>query len=447
MKGGQDRSGFAGIDARKSAGKLAVRWDALAAKARGLEWGRVGLIELASRCGLAWYPGRGNEPLAWFLKRDGDQLVRLRGFGRKKIGLLFEIVSNALELRAGEFPAEEIAEEPDPRTALLAWEVPEDFPCRLCLFPARVMSYCEKQGLVGIGQLLDEWLRLGFDGFKDQRNLGTKSVRQVEAWVHALRCRDHQAASSFLPLVPSGSGLSLSQALTLVGRLPTPSERPMLQRRLVERMTLEESAEVAGVTRERVRQIEVGFLGEIRDRLDYFRQDRNELLDAWIAGGDWFATLRPVEHEELVKGAIEAIFDETPQAVARVLGEEAKWDAWSEELRMHPDLWFGGLVLDEFLVERVPIPARAGFCERLAALRELRLDHGDGKVYPAKTALYPTVAAILAREDDPVPLTWLVELLRATGYHPNITRDIVKAQGRRWLMRPEFPGDKILWHQ
>lgn len=447
MKGGQNRSSFAASDAGESPGRIAARWNALAAKARGLEWGRVGLIELASQCGLEWYPGRGNEPLAWFLERDGDQLVRLRGFGRKKIGLLFEIVSSALERRSGECPAEEIVEEPDPRTALLEWEVPEDFPCRLCMFPARVTSYCEKQGLVGIGQLLDEWLRLGFDGFKDQRNLGTKSVRLVEAWVHALRYRDHQAASSFLPLEPSGPGLSLSQALTMVGRLPTPSERPMLQRRLVERMTLEESAEVAGVTRERVRQIEAGFVGEIRDRLDYFSQERNDLLDAWIAGGDWFATLRPVDHEELVKGAIEAIFDETPQAVARELNEEANWDAWSEELRMHPDLWYGGVVLEEFLVERVPIPQRVRFCERLAGSREVRLDHGEGKVYPAKTALYPTVAAILAREDDAVPLTWLVELLRATGYHPNITRDLVKAQSPRWLVRPEFPGDKILWHQ
>ena len=221
----------------------------------------------------------------------------------------------------------------------------------------------------------------------------------------------------------------------------------MLQRRLVERMTLEESAEAAGVTRERVRQIEARFLGEVRERLAYFGKERDALLDAWLAGGDWFASTRPIDHEALIKAAIEAIFDETPQAVARDLSEEAKWEAWSEELRMHPDLWFGGVVLDEFLAERVPASEQARFCERLAVSRELRLDHGDGKVYPARTGLFPTVAALLAREDDPVPLTWLVELLVRSGYHPSVTREILRRQKSRWIERADFPADKILWKE
>jgi ribosomal protein S12 len=117
-----------------------------------------------------------------------------------------------------------------------------------------------------LGQLLDEWRRLEFEGFKKIRNLGTKSVRQIELLVHALKNRDPVAASLFLPLCPSGRGLSLSAALALLARLPNSAERAMLHRRLINRMTLAESAEEAGVTRERVRQIEEGFLEEMQAR-------------------------------------------------------------------------------------------------------------------------------------------------------------------------------------
>lgn len=426
---------------------LAERWDGLASRARSLDWGDVGLMDLAMSSGLEWYLGRGNEPLAWFLKHDGRQLVTLPGFGQKKLTKLCEILSKALEIRMGASAPMIPFVKPELGEVLMEWGIPGEFPCRLCLLPVRVLSYCETQGIMFLGQLLDEWRRLGFEGFKKIRNLGTRSVRQIEVLVHALENRDRKVVGLFIPLSRTGSGVSLSAALTSCAQLPNQAERAMLERRLIKRMTLEESAEEAGVTRERVRQLESEFLGEIRVRLDYFMAEREELLNAWLKGRNWFEPLLPMDDEELGRAAIEAIFEETPQACARDLNREVKWDQWCEEMRMHSDLWFGGVILDEFFTERSLTDETEEFCECIASCRDLRIDHVSGRVFPIKTGLYNTVLAMLDREDDPIPLTWLVDLLVQTGHHPDVTRQTLKRQKSHWLKRADFPSEKIIWSE
>jgi transcriptional regulator with XRE-family HTH domain len=298
-----------------------------------------------------------------------------------------------------------------------------------------------------MSQLLDEWQKHGFDGFMSMKNLGKKSVKELELFIQALCHSDHDTASLFLPLCPSRSGLSLPVALASLAELPKAAERQMLERRLISRMTLEESAEEAGVTRERVRQIEAGFLSEIEERLNYFASERDELLHAWVTGRDWLEILRPINENDLVKAAIEAIFDETPQACARDLTKEATWESWREEIRTHSDLWFGGVELERFLADRVPINQTEEFCECIASSRELRLDHGSGRVLPIRTSLYLTVVAMLAREDDAIPLTWLVKLLVESGFHPTATKQTLKRHRKSWLSRSDFESNKILWNE
>lgn len=108
----------------------------------------------------------------------------------------------------------------------------------------------------------------------------------MEVFVESLRRKDFKTASWFLPIAPSGNGLSLGSALTLISAAPSLSERSLLDRRLVQRMTLETSAEESGLTRERVRQVEAKFLNEVSEMLEYFNADRARLLDAWISSGN-----------------------------------------------------------------------------------------------------------------------------------------------------------------
>ncbi len=437
------------LSASSAKERLAERWDTVAERAKRAGCGRTGVVTLATRLGLEWYRARGDEPLGFFLERDGKALLELHGFGRRKMGRLCEIVETAVD-DLGEDFAEVVTVPADPLEALATWEIPDDFPCRLIILPFRVIGYCARQGLDGLRHLLEEWERLGFDGFEGQKNLGVRSVRRLEAMVNAFRDLDHKTASLFLPLDPSGRGLSLGQALRLVAMDPNPSERSLLKRRLVERMTLEESAEEDGLTRERVRQVEAKFLKELSERLDYFSSDYAKLLAAWVAGGEWFEPLRYSEQREddvFLAAALEAVFRDTPQAVARALGEDARLEGWHEELINHPDLWFGGVLFSEFLATRVPTQDLQLFCEHVAESPLLRLDQGDGRIYPMRKGLRRTIEAMVAMEDDPIPLTWLVDLLIRSGHHPSATRERLLRHRPVWQRRPSFPYDKILWSE
>ncbi len=256
----------------------------------------------------------------------------------------------------------------------------------------------------------------------------------MEVFVESLRRKDFKTASWFLPIALSGNGLSLGSALTLISAAPSLSERSLLDRRLVQRMTLETSAEESGLTRERVRQVEAKFLNEVSEMLEYFNADRARLLDAWISSGNWSQELQLLglkENEEFIAAALEAVFKDTPQAVARTLGEESRLEDWHEELLAHPELWFGGVKLSEFLADQVPVDDQQGFCEHVSGSSVLRLDYLDGRVHPARTGLRHTVEAMLAREDDPIPLTWLMELLARTGYHSSLSPQFVRRQHQR----------------
>ena len=153
------------------------------------------------------------------------------------------------------------------------------------------------------------------------------------------------------------------------------------------------------------------------------------------------------ENEVFIAAALEAVFSDTPQAVARTLGKEARLENWHEELLSHPELWFGGVKLSGFLADRIPVAEQQGFCELVSESSVLRLDHLAGRIHPARTGLRQTVEAMLAREDDPIPLTWLLELLARTGYHSSLSpRELVR-QRRNWVRNYGFPEKMILWDE
>ena len=117
-----------------------------------------------------------------------------------------------------------------------------------------------------------------------------------------------------------------------------------------------------------------------------------------------------------------------------------------EKLGGCPDLWFGGTSLEGFL-EGMHADEQEAFCELLTAGRRFRVDHATGRVHPAKADLRRCIEAMVAGEDDPVPLTWIVELVRKTGYHPTLERGDVLRRRNDWRRRGDFPDGMIRWHE
>ena len=429
--------------------KIAQRWEILSGKAKATALASSRVRDLAKQAGFEWYVSRGDERLEEFFDYDGEGIFQLYSFGKTKITRLCDILETVLENEP------EIEVEPDlpamtkALETLERWKVPVDFPCSLIALPIRVNNYCEENQIATLDVLLGEWARLGHSGFKAKKNLGQKSVDALETFLGSLVSGDFKLASRFLPLDPGGSGADFAASLTHVVLEQSPSELEMLELRLQDGMTLEESAEGYDLTRERVRQVEAKFLGQVSLRLDYFRSLHKDLLRSWVELEDWFALVRwngDPDHGLLAKAALESIFHDSPQGVARELSGEARMVELEDKLGACPDLWFGGTSLEDF-IHGMNADEKEAFCEQIAAGRRFRVEQATGRVHPARTDLRRCIRAMVAEEDDPIPLTWIVELVRKTGYHPTLERIDVVRRRSSWRQRNDFPDQMIIWRE
>ncbi len=427
--------------------KIAQRWEMLSGRARGNALASAMVCELATRAGFEWYVSRGSERLEEFLDYDGNGIFRVHGFGKTKITRLCDILEIVLDNELEIEVEQEISAMTKALEMLERWSVPVCFPCSLIALPIRVRHYCEENQITRLDELLDEWERLGHSGFKARKNLGRKSVDKLETFIGSLVSGDLKLASHFLPLEPDRVGVDFAASLTHVLSEQSPVELEMLNLRLRNGMTLEEIAETYELTRQRVSQVEVKFLAQVSLRLDHFHSLHTDVLRSWVELEDWFALVRwkgDPDQGLLAKAALESIFHDSPQGVARELSGEARMEDLEDKLGACPDLWFGGTSLQGFL-DGLNADDKEAFCEQLTTGRRFRVDHATGRVHPARTDLRRCIEAMVAEEDDPIPLTWVVELVKKTGYYPTLERIDVLRRRNRWRQRNDFLDQMILW--
>jgi hypothetical protein len=379
---------------------------------------------------------------------DGRSLLRVHGFGRSKIHHLIEIVRLNLD---PSIEAEAVAPQATMSERLQEWGIPRELPCDLIRLPTRIRNFCRENDVHRVVDLTAIWELMGWDGLLEQKNLGKRSVGEIASFCEALMSDDRESASAWLPIDPHHDGLSLSIGLKRTLEELEFHHREMLERRLVDGLTLEQSAEAFAMTRERVRQVEVIIVRRVSLLLEWFPDAKEAMLAGWLTGTDWSLPLGGIEsHEDrrFLAAVIEAVFRELPQAVARSLEQQAMLDQLHEQLRRHPDLLVEGVDLDPFLQENVPEALRDGLCHSLNGCGRIKLDHRTGRVIHTDPRLREVVKAILAREDDAIPLTWLLELVRQTPSHPNVEREQIARYRVQWKSDdPSFPREKIIWDE
>ena len=432
-------------------------WDTLRARAQSKDWPHsqhMTVIECASLCGLAWYETRDADTVAHFLKMTGLQLIRLPRFGETKIQRLIQVVGSALEQESGGGVPVEVAEEELMQPfcdKLAALGIPDAFPVELAGLPVRIIHYCEKNHVRTLSDLLEVWESMGESYFLSLPNLGRRSVGELRDLASSIRLGNVRALSAWLPMSPSGRGLSLTVGLTRLVRRLTARHREMLEKRLVHGLTLEESAAEFGVTRERVRQIEAILLKETEALLELFPSDRERMLALWMANMPLLTLSEgeiPDAEHDLAKAAIGGCFKDRPESTARELELEAQIETWRTLLKEHPDLLVEGVDLESFMGMHVPEQYRESLCLALDGRGRIRLDHTTGRVVHTGPRLREVVKAILAKEEDPIPLTWLHQLVIQTPTHSHVQRDQMLRYRFQWKSDdPSFPNRKILWHQ
>jgi Sigma-70, region 4 len=277
----------------------AWRWDELVKKAKAKEWHQSGIDTaiLARRTGLSWFHARGNEPLAGFLSKTGVELLSTTSLGLGKVKRLCDVVEAALKqenkasVRGKGSPLAESFPPVawDARGTLAEWEVPLDFPIRMIRLPMRILHFCRDRNAVVLADLLRLWDQQGAEEWASQRSIGRESMEGINAFMRALQTKDHTAARAFLPLDESGRGLCLRQAIRAHIKALKPRDRTILERRLLQGMSLVKSGALAGVTRERARQLESGFIRAIQEWVGWFAQGNEDELAYMEGSADWMA--------------------------------------------------------------------------------------------------------------------------------------------------------------
>lgn len=431
----------------KGKSMLAQRWETLSKKAKFTTLANARVRDLAQSAGFDWYLARGDEYLSDFLDYDGVEIFQIYSLGKKKVNRLCDILEVLLENSVLNTEDLEVPAITKILENLNIWGIPENFPCYLISLPTRIMHYCDANQVTTLGDLLVEWQRLGAAGFRGKRNLGMKSVSELEIFIDGLVKGNVDLVSRFLPLAPAVKGPDFAASLNHIIIRQSNKENEILMLRLKDGLTLEDCAVGKNLCRERVRQLEINFLSKIALRLNFFQNVHDSLLNAWIESKDWFGLARwqgSKEHAYLIKAALETIFRDSPHGVAREISDEMKMAYLEDELASSPDLWFGGTSLEDYL-NNLELDDRALFCNQLTLSTRFTLDQATGRVHPAKTDLRHCVMAVILEEDNPLPLTWVVELVKKTGYYPKLERnDLIRAR-RRWRKIKDFPDHKILW--
>jgi hypothetical protein len=267
---------------------LARQWDELMGRAQQVGWSQseIKMTTLAQRLGLKWHTTYSHDLLSKYLILDGAGLIRLRNVGPVIIRTSILIVERALEevtVKGNRILSDEIMGKViDPRQTLKEWRVPLDIPCRFMNLPDRIQnSWRDEWKVSDLGDLLDFLDNKGFGFLATCRNLGVKSVAEMEEFVVALMHRDSGTASKVLPLADSGIGLSLSNALRSHLRRMNPSHRQILEYCIADGITQRACAEKVELTPAFVGMVRTDFLRFVADWLRWFDfHDEEEALAA-----------------------------------------------------------------------------------------------------------------------------------------------------------------------
>lgn len=412
--------------------------------------GNVSVGKLAGRAGLPWFDRLGGKRVADYLRLDYAALMASHGFGRVKRDRLVAIVETTLASPPLEAAPAAVRIRPCERIS--EWGIPEEYPVAVLPLPARVLGLCENEKIVTLGELLNAAESLGERGLLAKPNLGRKSIGELLGLLEALRAGDRERVRRWLPLAENGPGLSVAVAIKRLMADLDVRQRPLLERRIVQGMTLEEAASLFRLTRERVRQIARDFLlGPLQRLLDAFPAQQQELFRRWLEGESPAALLGTFESAAdaaLADGALRELFSDDPEAVAARLDQELRFEACYEKLRRSADFHRCGENLQTFMDAELPVRMHAAFTDFRFEKPGLVIDHSSGKIAPERPSLRRLVFALLAEEEDAIPATWLLRLVHEAEAFRAVTVDELHARFRGWVARhPEIAGGRVIWNE
>lgn len=414
-----------------------ARWEALRSYYRSSSKGKASMAALANRCGSSWFDSRANDTPEHFIAYTWHRMTNLRGFGKKKLRLLMEILVSNVDIEAfheGSYVADEPQE---PLTLEIdGWD---SFPLALSFCSARTRALFETVSLKTPKDLIEWYAESGERGVLAQGNAGRKTLIEIQqihgGWTNC-------DLSKLQALLPIDEQLRFTLHGTILGHYSRLSEdyQAVLSLRLVEAHTLEECGSTLKKTRERVRQIEKLLLSNLELALDYFSEERELLFNEWQATGQVpCPNSLPEDHQKIYKGAIRNYFERSDEGKETIAQNEQEVESTIQEIREQWDYYTSGLELGPFLSGKGQAALKEQVLEAGHKKGHFSYDVSTDRVTATKALLKHAALACLKNLDQSewIGSDWLLKLKESPRFR-EVDLTHLSHLYRSWKSDPQF---------
>jgi hypothetical protein len=216
--------------------------------------------------------------------------------------------------RAGVPPGEVAGDRAAVKAAFDACGIPLDYPISATFLPQQLKTILASRQITTLFEFTGWIWRARSGDLLRERQLGKKTLMEIQGWLAALCARDPVAMQAVLPVRGTGVGLDLGIMARLAADQNPNLSVPIMHRRFVGGEPLRAIGKSVRLTGSRVGHAEMEFRHYLAAFLGAMPQLRQSLWEKWIATG----TIQPVESEEprqireLAAAAAGRIFEASP---------------------------------------------------------------------------------------------------------------------------------------
>jgi hypothetical protein len=283
------------------AGVTPEEWDAIRQRFKQSMMVKTDISKLGQNVDISWpLKGRDEIPLK-YLPLTLDELLMMPGIAEKpdRVRTLVDIFA---ETMAFDDPFSEMAEHVDssskkddgPRRNLEKKQVPLTYPVKLSGLSKETLGFCEAEEIETLAEFIE---------FAQNMAQNIVVGGDFRAFLNAMVQMDEPKLAEFIPIRPGKPGLHLAEALGLLAKRMTPSERLYFLEEAQAPITAEDRRDVDRLSPEKRQAARERFHLFGSQLLNYFSEQEGKLRDAFAEGstsiGRYFVPLDDARTEKL----------------------------------------------------------------------------------------------------------------------------------------------------
>ena len=425
-----------------------AEWERLRQKLTGSPLAGIpfSLLGEADGSTVSWFASDKTTTPATYLDKDFKKLKAMRGMGSvrlKKIHAILEFHSNENSSHTvNRFNINELSK-PD--------FLPSSWPIELIPLSGKLRKFLSEKLKICVLEDLYEAFRAGKinDNFSC-KGIGKKTIDQIFELKEDLLQAGLANFGKWFPMDSNQASLSFRSSLILVTNEISPEKIGCLFLRFIEMKTLEASAKVAGITRERVRQIESSYLEMLKLVLDQFPNEEKALFLAWKERKPLTDTFDCSEGIELALSAISTLFENSEDGQNHEKEIAQKKDYFWAQIEKHHDYWIGELNIEQLAKDLGLSPKWPFLVSEIIADDRNIFDSTRMTLSPKSISLKKSAIAYLSHNENPSSAKDFLDYLKKVtkgSYHSGLdTMSRFKnIYWNRWRNEKGFEGFEVVF--